>query len=181
MDDEELDRIAVERCRKGEVEAFGTLIDRYERPVFNAILHMVGNPEDAREVCQQVFMKAFEHLDSYDANRKFFSWIYRVAINESINHLKSRRTFEPLSEKLPYPRPDPAERYEGVEQRNNLQGAIMRLDENYRSVLILRHFAHLSDREIADVLGVSEAIVKSRLFTARQLLRTALEASGHVA
>jgi len=181
MDEEELDRIAIERCRKGDLEAFGTLIDRYERPVFNAILHMVGNPEDAREVCQQAFMKAFEHLDSYDAKRKFFSWIYRVAINESINHMKARRTYEPLSEALPYPLPNPAEQYEGAEKRRHLQTAILHLDENYRSVLILRHFVHLSYREIADVLNVSEATVKSRLFTARQLLRQALEANGHVA
>ena len=82
---------------------------------------------------------------------------------------------------MPYPRPNPAERYEDIEQRQNIQAAIMRLDENYRSVLILRHFAHLSYHEIADVLGVSDAIVKSRLFTARQLLRHALEAGGHVA
>ena len=93
MDEDELDRLAVERCRRGDVEAFGTLIDRYDKPVFNAILHMVGNQDDAREICQQAFMKAFEHLDSFDANRRFFSWIYKVAINESINHLKARRTY----------------------------------------------------------------------------------------
>ena len=112
MNEEELDRTAIERCRQGDLDAFGTLIDRYERPIFNAILHMVGNAEDAREICQQVFMKAFEHLDTYDANRRFFSWIYRAAINESINHLKARRPSEPLSDHLEYPRPNPAESYE---------------------------------------------------------------------
>ncbi len=179
MNEEELDRIAVERCRKGDLEAFGTLIDRYERPVFHAVLHMVGEAEDAREICQQVFMKAFEHLSSYDPNRKFFSWIYRVAMNESINYLKARRPHEPLSERLHYPQPGPAERYEATEQRNHLQKAILGLDENYRVVVILRHFLHLSYREIADVLSVPEKMVKSRLFTARQLLRQRLEAKGH--
>jgi RNA polymerase sigma-70 factor (ECF subfamily) len=181
MNEEEIDRDAIERCRSGDVEAFGTLIDRYERPVYNAILHMVGDAEDAREVCQQVFMKAFEHLGSFDTNRRFFSWIYRVAMNESINHLKSRRMHEPLSDKLPYSHPNPAEQYESIEQRDHLQKAITALDDNYRSVLILRHFIHLSYREIADILNVTEAIVKSRLFTARQLLRQALEGRGHVA
>lgn len=180
MNEEELDRIAVERCRKGDLEAFGTLIDRYERPVFHAVLHMVGNAEDAKEICQQVFMKAFEHLSSYDPNRKFFSWIYRVAINESINYLKTRRSYEPLSQRLAYPHPGPAERYEAAEQRNHLQKAITGLDENYRAVLILRHFLHLSYSEIAEVLNVPEKTVKSRLFTARQLLRQVLEAKGHV-
>jgi RNA polymerase sigma-70 factor (ECF subfamily) len=181
MNEEELDRIAIERCRQGDLEAFGTLIDRYERPVYNAILHMVGNAEDAREICQQVFMKAFEHLDTYDANRRFFSWIYRAAINESINHLKSRRPSEPLDDRLVYPQPDPAQTYEEAERRERLQKTIQSLDENYRTVLILRHFVHLSYREMADVLKVPEKMVKSRLFTARQLLRQALEGKGHVA
>jgi RNA polymerase sigma-70 factor (ECF subfamily) len=181
MNEEELDRIAIERCRQGDLDAFGTLIDRYERPVYNAILHMVGNAEDAREICQQVFMKAFEHLDAYDTNRRFFSWIYRSAINESINHLKSRRPSEPLSDHLEYPRPNPAETYEEAERLGLLEKIIQGLDENYRAVLILRHFVHLSYREMADVLKVPEKMVKSRLFTARQLLRQALEAKGHVA
>jgi RNA polymerase sigma-70 factor (ECF subfamily) len=181
MNEEELDRIAIERCRQGDLDAFGRLIDRYERPVFNAILHMVGNAEDAREICQQVFMKAFEHLDTYDANRRFFSWIYRAAINESINHLKSRRPSEPLDERLQYPQPDPAQTYEEAERREHLQKTIRSLDENYRAVVILRHFLHFSYREMADVLNVPEKMVKSRLFTARQLLRQALEAKGHVA
>ncbi len=181
MNEEELDRIAIERCRQGDLDAFGMLIDRYERPVFNAILHMVGNAEDAREICQQVFMKAFEHLDTYNANRRFFSWIYRSAINESINHLKARRPSEPLSDRLEYLRPNPAENYEEAERRDHLEKSIQTLDENYRAVLILRHFLHLSYREMADVLNVPEKMVKSRLFTARQLLRQALEAKGHVA
>jgi RNA polymerase sigma-70 factor, ECF subfamily len=181
MNEEELDRIAIERCRQGDLDAFGTLIDRYERPVFNAILHMVGNAEDAREICQQVFMKAFEHLDTYDVDRRFFSWIYRAAINESINHLKSRRPSEPLNDRLVYPQPDPAQTYEESERRDRLQKMIQSLDENYRTVLILRHFVHLSYREMADVLKVPEKMVKSRLFTARQLLRQALEGKGHVA
>ena len=179
MSEEELDRIAVERCRQGDLEAFGTLIDRYERPVFHAVLHMVGDAEDAREICQQVFMKAFEHLSTYDSNRRFFSWIYRMAINESINHLKARRRWEPLHERLAYQRPNPAERYEAVERRDHLQKAIVKLEENYRVVVVLRHFLHLSYREIGDVLNVPEKMVKSRLFTARQLLRQALEGKGH--
>lgn len=179
MSEEELDRIAVERCLNGDLDAFGTLIDRYERPVFNVVLHMVGDPEDAREVCQQAFMKVYEHLSSYDPKRKFFSWMYRVAINESINHLKSRRPHEPLSEKFEDPLSNPAEKFEELEKWIHLHEAIMNLDPNYRAVIILRHFLHLSYREVTGVLNVPEKTVKSRLFTARQLLREALEARGH--
>jgi RNA polymerase sigma-70 factor (ECF subfamily) len=179
MNEDEMDRMAVERCLSGDLDAFGLLIDRYERPVFNTVLHMVGDTEDAREVCQQVFMKAFEHLASYDRERKFFSWIYRVAINESINFLKARHPHEPLSERLEYPLANPAEQAEALEEWTHLHEAIMRLDENYRAVIILRHFLHLTYQEIADVLSVPEKTVKSRLFSARQLLREALEAKGY--
>ena len=180
MDEEQLDRMAVERCLNGDVDAFGQLIDRYERPVFNTVLHMVGDAEDAREVCQQVFMKAFEHLSSYDRNRKFFSWIYRVAINESINYLKARRPHEELDESLPYPIANPAERFEELEEWIYLHEAIMKLEPIYRAVIILRHFLHLSYQEAAEILTVPEKTVKSRLFTARQQLRDALQAKGYV-
>ncbi len=179
MDEEELDRIAVERCLQGDIDAFGSLIERYQRPVFNTVLHMVGDPEDAREVCQQAFMKAFEHLSSYDRDRKFFSWIYRVAVNESINYLKSRKPHESLSGQLEHPRANPAEQFEELEQFTHLHEAIMNLEPHYRAVIILRHFVHFSYQEIADILKVPEKTVKSRLFTARQLLREALEAKGH--
>jgi RNA polymerase sigma-70 factor (ECF subfamily) len=181
VDEEELDRIAVERCLAGDRNAFGSLIERYQRPVFNTVLHMVGDAEDAREVCQQAFMKAFEHLSSYDRQRKFFSWMYRVAVNESLNYLKSRRPHESLNEKLPTTRANPAERFEELEQWSHLHEAIMNLEPNYRAVVILRHFVHFSYNEISEILNLPEKTVKSRLFTARQLLREALEAKsdGH--
>ena len=177
--EEDLDRAAVERCMEGDSDAFGELIVRYQRPVFNTVLHMVGDAEDAREVCQQAFMKAFEHLSSYDRDRKFFSWIYRVAVNESINFLKSRKPHESLDEKLEHPRANPAEEFEELEEWRHLHEAILELDPNYRAVVILRHFVHFSYDEIADILKIPEKTVKSRLFTARSLLREALEARGH--
>jgi RNA polymerase sigma-70 factor (ECF subfamily) len=179
MDEDQMDRVAVERCLEGDLDAFGSLIERYQRPVFNTVLHMVGDAEDAREVCQQAFMKAFEHLSSYDRDRKFFSWIYRVAVNESINFIKARRPHESLNENLEHPRPNPAEHFQELEQWTHLHEAIMKLEPNYRAVVILRHFIHLSYREVSDILNLPEKTVKSRLFTARQLLREALEARGH--
>lgn len=179
MDEELQDRMAVERCLEGDTDAFGLLIDRYERPVYNTVLHMVGNPDDARELCQQVFMKAFQHLASYDPKRKFFSWIYRVAVNEAINHIKARHQTEPLSETLQTPHANPAERFEEVQQWVHLHEEIMKLEPNYRAVIILRHFLHLSYDEVAEILNVEEKTVKSRLFTARGLLRDAMQARGY--
>ncbi len=177
--EEDLDRAAVERCLEGDSDAFGELITRYQRPVFNTVLHMVGDAEDAREVCQQAFMKAYEHLASYDRDRKFFSWIYRVAVNESINWIKARRPHEELDESFEHPRANPAREFEELEQWRHLHEAILELEPNYRAVVILRHFVHFSYDEIASILKVPEKTVKSRLFTARQLLREALEAKGH--
>lgn len=171
--------MAVERCLNGDVNAFGQLIDRYERPVYNTVLHMVGDIEDAREVCQQVFMKAFQHLATYDPQRKFFSWIYRVAINEAINHVKSRHQHEPLNDTLRTARANPAERFEESQQWIHLHEEIMKLEPNYRAVIILRHFLHLSYLEASEILTVPEKTVKSRLFTARQQLRDAMKARGY--
>ena len=179
MKEEDLDRIAVERCLEGDSEAFGELITRYQRPVFNTVLHMVGDTEDAREVCQQAFMKAFVHLASFDRDRKFFSWIYRVAVNESINFIKARRPHEELDESYEHPRANPAKEFEELEEWRHLHEAILELEPNYRAVVILRHFVHFSYDEIAAILKLPEKTVKSRLFTARQQLREALEARGH--
>lgn len=181
MTEEELDRTCVERCLEGDLEAFGMLIERYQRPVFNAVLHMVGDREDARELCQQVFMKCFEHLGSYDPSRKFFSWIYRMAMNEAINHLKSRRNTQPLSSLMIYPLPNPEERFQAAEQDHHVRQAVMQLEPKYRSVIVLRHFLHLSYHDAAEILELPERTVKSRLFTARQLLRDILEERKHAA
>jgi RNA polymerase sigma-70 factor, ECF subfamily len=179
MNEEHPDNMLVARCLDGDVDAFGQLIDRYAKPVFNTVLHMVGNADDAREVCQQAYMKAFQHLSSYDPERKFFSWIYRVALNEAINHVKARHRHEPLSASLPYLRPDAAEELETAERSEHLRQAIASLDPNYRAVIILRHFVHLTYGEIAEALDVPEKTVKSRLFSARQLLRDALQSKGY--
>lgn len=178
MNNDELDRIAVERCLSGDVAGFAALIDRYERPVFNAIVHMVGSREDAQELCQQVFMKVFEHMESFDRRRKFFSWIYRVAMNETINFLKSRGEWQPLSESIEEPAPNPEERFATIERQRRLRRAILALEPKYRVLVILRHFLDFSYTQAAMILELPEKTVKSRLFTARRLLRDALTESG---
>lgn len=169
------DRLAVERCLAGDRDAFAILVKRHERPIFSVVLKMVGNTEEAREVVQQAFMKAYEHLSSYDRERKFFSWLYRVAVNEAINHLKARRPHEPLDEDLPLLDVSPEGRAEQLEEWVRLHEEILNLEPNYIAVVILRHFVHLSYDEIAAMLKIQEKTVKSRLFAARRMLREALE------
>lgn len=175
MNEDDLDRDCVERCLHGDRDAFEPIVARYEKPVFNAVLRMVGNPEEARDICQEVFVKVFENLRSYDHSRKFFSWMYRVAINETINHVKSRRRWEPLSDVFESSRSNPEETMQETERDHQIQRALLALDPKYRLAVIVRHFLQLSYAEAAHVLDLPEKTVKSRLFTARQLLKDLLE------
>lgn len=178
MTKEELDLVWIARCLDGDFEAFGNLVEKYQKPVFNVILRMVGSYEDASEIAQQVFLKAFENLPHFGRDRRFFSWIYRIAINESINHLDSRRQFDPIDPKTASTSPGPEEQLAAAERSAALQEAIAALKPEYRSAVILRHLLHCSYRDAAEILDVPEKTLKSRLFTARQLLRDALTARG---
>ena len=179
MNEDEFDRDCVERCLDGDREAFEPILARYEKPVYNAVLRMVGDAEEARDIAQEVFVKVFENLRSYDRSRKFFSWMYRVAINETINHVKTRRRWEPLSEAFQSSHSNPEEAMQEVERDREIQRALLALDPKYRLALIVRHFLQLSYAEAANVLDVPEKTVKSRLFTARQLLREILEGKSN--
>ncbi len=179
MSEDEKDRMCVERCLSGDADAFAGILERYERPIYNAVVRMGADREDARDICQQVFIKVYQHLDTYDPARKFFSWLYRIAINEAINQLKSRRVWEPLSHHLVYRRPDPEETLEAAEQEREIQSGLLALEMKYRLAIIVSYFLQLSYEEAAHVLSVPEKTVKSRLFTARQLLREVLEKRRH--
>jgi RNA polymerase sigma-70 factor (ECF subfamily) len=180
MNEDELDRDCVERCLQGDRDAFEPLLVRYERPVYNAVLRMVGDSEEARDIAQEIFVKVFENLRSFDPSRKFFSWLYRVAINETINHIKSRRRWEPLTDMFESSHSNPEQAMQEAERDREIQRALLLLDPKYRLAVIVRHFLQLSYAEAAHVLDVPEKTVKSRLFTARQQLKEILEGQANV-
>jgi RNA polymerase sigma-70 factor (ECF subfamily) len=159
----------VGRCLAGDTEAFRPLVERYEHVVFNLGLRLLGDREEARDVAQAAFIKVYENLGRYDARFRFYSWLYRIALNECLNVRNRRRQHVPLDPNLPAPdRPD-----EGVRQAEvveQVRGAVMSLSRDYRDVVVLRHFAELSYAEMSAVLQVPEKTVKSRLHTARQRL-----------
>src|SRR5215510_11751646 len=96
------DEIAcVARCLKGDASAFEPLVTRYERVLFTVALRLLGNAEDARDATQNAFVRAYQRLDTFDPSRRFFSWIYRIAVNESLNFRRTQRPYEPLPEALP--------------------------------------------------------------------------------
>lgn len=178
---EDDDKELVRRCCSGDRAAFGLLVLRYEKPVYNAALRMLHDREEARDVAQTVFLKVYEHLGNYDPAHRFYSWIYRIALNESINSLQRRRPRAALDHDLVDDAPGPDDVLRQHQLNDGLEGAIMTLSAEYRAVIVLRHFLGCSYEDIAETLGVPEKTVKSRLFTARQLLRGAMSTRGWAA
>jgi RNA polymerase sigma-70 factor (ECF subfamily) len=167
----------VERFRRGDREAFAELVVRYQGPVYNAAFWVVRRAEDASDVSQTAFLKAAERIDDYDPRFKFFSWLYRIALNEALNLVRDRGREEELDEATDLPAPfadGPEERLQAAQRGARVQAALMKLSTRDRVVVSLRHFSELSYAEIADVLDVDEKTVKSRLFEARQRLRVLL-------
>jgi RNA polymerase sigma-70 factor (ECF subfamily) len=139
---------------------------------------MLRRAEDANDVTQEVFLKVAERLDEYDARYKFFSWIYRIAVNESLNLLRRSKREEALDEDIEIPAADsanPESQVGSVELSKRIQSALMRMSTNDRMVLTLRHFSELSYEEIGQVLDLDDKTVKSRLFEARHRLRDLLK------
>ena len=167
------DQALVESCRKGDRAAFTILVTRYQRPIYNAAYRVLGNAEDASDIAQVVFLKIAERLHEYDPQYKFFSWIYRIAINESINLLRRNRREQPLDDEIDLPGPEnagPEWQYNNGQLSERVQRALMSMKIDDRVVLTLRHFSDCSYREIGQVLELEEKTVKSRLFEARQRL-----------
>ena len=172
--DDDSDGMLVRRCREGDRRAFSALVVRYERPVYNAALRMLHDHEDARDVAQTVFLKAYEHLEDYDPQYRFYSWIYRIALNESINALNRRRRTDPIAEDERDGEPGPEETTGRMQLRRGIEEALMSIKPEYRSVIVLKHLLDCSYHDMCDILALPEKTVKSRLFTARQLLKAAL-------
>ena len=174
---DEQDRALVRRYLDGERDAACGLVDRYQRTVFNLALRMLGNVQDAEDVTQTVFGNAFVSIRSYDPKYRFFSWIYRMTVNESLNQLKRRKPMVTLDERSDIPVRGIATD-DMVEADDLVRMALMGLDPDDRAVVVLQHFRSLSYMEIAEVLEIPVITVKSRLFTARERLRLALHAQG---
>jgi RNA polymerase sigma-70 factor (ECF subfamily) len=134
---------------------------------------MLGNVQDAEDVTQTVFGNAFEALDSYDPKYRFFSWIYRMTVNESLNTIKRRRNVVSLDGSFDVPAPG-AISPSAADAEERVGSALLELKPDDRAVVVLRHFVSFSYEEISDVLGIPVKTVKSRLFTARERLRQSL-------
>ena len=172
------DGTLVQRSLGGDRAAFEELVVRYQRPVYNAALRLLRDPEEARDVAQTTFLNVFEHLADYDPNYKFYSWIYRIAVNESLNTLGKRKPLEEIDGEEVDNAPGPERQAESEQTRTAIEDALMKITPDLRSVVVLRHVMHLSYEDMAETLALPEKTVKSRLYSARQLLRTMLLQHG---
>ena len=177
----------VAQSREGDTAAFGELVRRYEGKIFRLAQHVTQNLEDAEYVLQETFMKAYEHLDQFQGNSKFYTWIVRIAVNQALMKLRRRKTDKSVSldetidtgedtmvREIAAWDENPEQRYTRDELGGILDTAVQSLEPPYRSVFVLRDMDELSTEETAEALGLSVPAVKSRLLRARLQLREKL-------
>ena len=174
------DRDWASECMSGHPEAFANLVRKYQKVIYNTMVRMTHDPEEAEDLTQTVFVKAYESLGSYDPRYKFFSWIYRMAVNECLNTLERKKRTVGLDPDLAVEEKSPDETVDDGMLRQDIRKALLGLGPDQRVLIELRHFQGFSYREIAFIVGLSEKKVKSRLFASRMQLRDILVREGVV-
>jgi len=177
----------VSLAKQGDREAFTKLVTKYSGKIFRLAQHITRNDEDAEDVLQEAFMKAYTHLDSFAGTSKFYTWIVRVAVNESLMKLRKRKSDKLVSLDEPVDTGEeevvreiavweetPESKYAQEELRGILNSAVDELEPIYRTVFLLRDVEGLSTEETAETLTISVPAVKSRLLRARLQLREKL-------
>jgi RNA polymerase sigma-70 factor (ECF subfamily) len=171
--------VLVAAAKAGDISAFETLVGRYERKIFRLTQNITQNREDAEDAMQEAFLKAFEHLQEFQGNSRFYTWLVRIAVNQALMKLRKRRPNQvSLDEDIDTGEedwgPSPEDRYEQRELGGILEGVISELEPSFRIVFQLRDIEELSTEETAEALGLSVPAVKSRLLRARLKLRQKL-------
>jgi RNA polymerase sigma-70 factor (ECF subfamily) len=179
--------VLVEKAKAGDQQAFTDLVSRYQRKIYRLAKNITRNDEDAEDVLQEAFLKAYEHLNGFEGNSKFYTWIVRIAVNEALMKLRKRRgdrevsLDEPLGlgeeevkREIAVWEDNPEQRYSREEMQQILNEAVDGLKEDFRTVFVLRDIEELSTEETAEALNISIPAVKSRLLRARLALREKL-------
>jgi RNA polymerase sigma-70 factor (ECF subfamily) len=184
------DTYLIDRARSGDTEAVTELYRRHERRVYNLALRTIGNPWDAADVAQEAFIKAFRNLNSFKGDARFSTWLHRIVVNAAYDYLRRQRP-EPMDgeilEEISGPSGagavvgsgrdgiDPA--IDGLS--DPLRDALMSLNDGFRFAVVLCDLLGFPYDEAAEILGVQEGTIKSRIFRAREALATALTAAGY--
>lgn len=178
----------VSNAAAGSHDGFEELVRRYQRPVINYIYRIVGDQDAALDISQEVFIKVYNSIDKYSSEYKFSTWLYRIAHNASIDHLRrNTNNFQSLEMEgaggvyevqLRCPGRDPEQEQERNERISEIESTIAEMPPAYRELLLLRHARELSYEEMAEVTGLPLGTVKNRLFRAREMLREMLIRRG---
>ncbi len=181
------DQSLVAEAKAGSYEAFEELVNRYENKIYRLGMNITGNSEDAEDVLQEAFLKAFTKLGEFREESRFYTWLVRIAVNEALMKLRKIRSDRtvPLEDEIgedgdPIPRelsdwrPNPEQVFAQAEIEGILRDAAQKLPASYRTVFLLRDVEDLNTAEAAAVLGLTEGTVKARLFRARMMLREEL-------
>jgi RNA polymerase sigma-70 factor (ECF subfamily) len=186
MFDRHQDLKTIRRCKRGEEAAFTEILARYRGPIYNLCYRMSRNPEDARDLAQEVFIKVFRLLDRFDEEYAFSSWLFRIASNHCIDHLRRNRMRflsldgvagpdgEEFELQIPDEGPGPDTVLERREAVSRLEEVIADLPPHYKAITLLRHQQQLSYEEIAEVLQLPLGTVKARIHRARAQIQQML-------
>jgi RNA polymerase sigma-70 factor (ECF subfamily) len=170
------DRDAVEACQRGEREAFDGLVERYQRDVYRLCFRYVNDPQDANDIAQEVFLKAYRAIGRFRGDSAFSTWLYRIAVNTCLNFRSSRRPqAEELKDSLPDGHAPVLDTMVEDERARRVREAVTRLPEKQRATLILKVYHDLTHEEVAAVVGSSVGTVKANLFHALGNLRKMLQ------
>ena len=181
------DQELVSRTIGGDGAAFAAIVERYQDRLHNAIYRLVGSAEDARDLLQDTLVKAYENLDGFRGGSSLYTWLFRIAVNTALSHRRKRKWTHvglgPVSDDDPAAEgnwpdpsaPDPADPIMAAETETAVQHALDALDEEHRTVVVLRDIQHCDYRDMAEILGVPAGTVKSRLHRARLMLRDKLK------
>ncbi len=172
----------IKKARRGDGRAFSMLIENHERFVFNVVYRITGNAEDARDVSQEAFIKAFKNFESYDESSAFSTWLYRIAVNTAIDFVRRRKkenniSFEDyiVDEKNQNSDSGIEEKVISKEGVKNIISAVNMLDDEFKTVIVLRDMEGMDYKEISDITGLPLGTVKSRLSRGRGKLRQMIE------
>jgi RNA polymerase sigma-70 factor (ECF subfamily) len=170
------------RAQAGDGAAFGELARRYAGAIFNQAYRMLGDAHEAEDAVQEVMLRAYSRISTYDPERRFVTWLLAIGNNYCIDRLRRRRmswvTLDDVAFWLPSQEAGPERSALQGERRDAVQRALQGLPESYRGVTVLRYWHDLSYQEIAEALDLTEATVKTRLHRARKMLETALSEQG---
>lgn len=177
---------AIERARSGDSDAFRLLVEQHSRAVFRLAFRMTGNEEDAEDVVQETFLRAYRQLDKYEARSSFSTWLYRIASNYSLDLIRMRKRHEQKRERgnaeerdilqtIPVNSPGPDRIVFSSQVQERVNEALNELSAQERTAFVLRHFEGMSIEEIGESLGTGTNATKHSIFRAVQKLRRSLE------